>query len=151
MTFAVSPGDSCYDSSHSPGETHYRLWFPGMSNAETSCLAGNLAINLQNPQNLTPGVPVGYNWETGQVDVSNTTGATQNPTQEDIQAAFGVLTPSVPNASASAALCAEGQTQYCKTGNWFCDTFGWCSSADVPWGWIGAIGGGLLLLSVLRR
>lgn len=98
--FSVSPGDSCYDPSHSPGETHYRLWFPGMSAAESSCISGSTpgstgqaAIVLSNPAVLTPGLPVGFDPTTGAI-TDNTTGETQS--QGPYASAFSALVPPTP-------------------------------------------------------
>lgn len=92
-TFSVSPGDPCYDTSHDNGETHYRLWFPGLSTSEAACLAGNPAIITTNVTALTPGLPVGYDPTTGAIDSSNTTGATVTPSQSDLQSAFAAVIP----------------------------------------------------------
>jgi hypothetical protein len=77
--FSVSPGDPCYDATHSPGQTHYRFWFPGMSAQEAGCSGQQSAIVATDASVFTPGLPVGYDPTTGAIDASNTTGATVPP------------------------------------------------------------------------
>jgi hypothetical protein len=65
---------------------------------------------------LTPGVPVGYDPTTGQVDPSNTTGATEQPTPEQIAAAWQNVRASLPDQPVSwwcsniGIGCAKGIT-----------------------------------------
>lgn len=106
VNFSVSPGDSCYDPSHSPGETHYRLWFPGMSSAETSCISGatpgstgQASIVLAYPEQLTPGLPVGFDPNTGLIS-DNVTGET---VPKDFASAFASLVPPTPAPASPVA------------------------------------------------
>ncbi len=45
---------------------------------------------------LTPGVPTGYDWTTGQIDPSNTTGATPAPDPAAVSGAWNQVQNSIP-------------------------------------------------------
>ena len=107
---ALSLGDitvdsPCYDTSHDPGVSHCGTpWLcflePGVS---CNCTAKEQQCNDYGPPPITltpalsqatsPGLPVGYNPETGTVSPENTTGATAPPATDYATAVSGQLPP----------------------------------------------------------
>lgn len=136
----IPVGAPCYDPSHDPGKDHCVNWFSSLfSNtgvytcnpAEVACSQNGPATvqPLTQPRStaLAPGLPVGYDPNTGLVDPSNTTGATQQG--GDIAAAFTPDASSVSNPP------------------WYCTVLGiGCDSSAPPIDWTKylLIGGGIL-------
>lgn len=77
-------------------------------NAQNAPLLNAIAPNPPAPnlgpvlQAMVPGVPVGYDWNTGQIDPSNTTGAIPPPDPAAVAAGWGQVRASLPGPTVPA-------------------------------------------------